>query len=57
MPNMKEGDKVAPKVRSAFTHEETEKVAKNYRALNILFCDFDSSKFNCVSACGKAKEV
>ena len=38
VPTTKEGDKIIPKPRLAFTHEETEKVAKNYKELNILFC-------------------
>jgi len=54
---MKERDKIIPKPRSAFTHEETKKVAKNYRAFNILFCRLDSKQFNRVSTCGIAKEV
>ena len=54
---MKERDKIIPKPRSTFTHEETKKVAKNYRAFNILFCRLDSKQFNRVSTCGIAKEV
>ena len=43
--------------KNSFTHEEIEKVAKNYRAFNILFCGLDSNKFNHVSACDTTKEV
>ena len=57
VPTMKEGDKIVPKPISELTPEEIEKVAKNYRALNILFCGFDSNEFNCVSACVITKEI
>ena len=57
MPTVKEGGKIVPKSRSAFTHEETKKVAKNYRAFNILFCGLDSNEFNYVFAWAIAKEV
>jgi len=53
---MMEGDKIVLKPRSAFTPEETEKVAEN-RAMNILFCGLDSNEFNCFSACDTSKEV
>ena len=35
----------------------SQKVAKNYRPLNILFCDFNSNEFNRLSACDTTKEV
>ena len=54
---MKERDKIAPKFRSNFSKEETEKFAKNSIALTILFCGLDSNKFNRVSTCDTAKEV
>ena len=55
VPTVKEGDKIVPKPMSEFTHEKTEKVAKNQRA--ILFYDLDSNEFNRVSACDIAKDV
>ena len=45
-----------PKSKLDFSKEETKKVTKNYRALNILFCGFDSNEFNCVSACDTSEE-
>jgi len=57
VPTMKEGDKIIPKPSSAFTHEEIEKVTKNYKASSILFCGLDSNEFNCVSACDIAREI
>ena len=54
---MKEGDKIVPKPMSDFSKGKTEKVAKNYRVLNILFCDLNSNKFNHVSICDTTKEV
>jgi len=57
VPTVKEGDKIVPKPMSEFTHEKTEKVAKNYRALNILFYDLDSNEFSHVFACDMAKDV
>jgi len=53
---VKEGDKIM-KLRSVFTEEETEKVGKYYRVLNILFCGLNYSEFNCVSTCDTTKEV
>ena len=32
-------------------------MAKNYGALNIVFCGLDSNEFNCVSAHDTAKEI
>ena len=57
VPTMKERDKIVLKPILAFTHEETKKMAKNCRALKILFCGFDSNKFNHVFACDIAKVV
>ena len=57
MPAMKEGYKIVPMPRLAFTHEETEKVAKNYRVLNILFYGLDFNEFNCVFTCDTSKQV
>jgi len=57
MPAVEERDKTIPKPRSVFSKEETEKVAKNYRALNILFSGLDSNEFSRVSARETAKEV
>ena len=57
VPPMKEGDQIVPKHRSTFTHEETEKMARNYRTLNMLFCGLDSNGFSCMSGCDTTKEV
>ena len=57
MPTVKEGDKIVRKPRLAFTQEVIKKVAKNYKALNILFYGLDYNEFNCVSACDTTKEV
>ena len=57
IPTIKEGDKIVTKPISASTHEETKKVAKNYRALNILFCGLDSNKVNHMSSYEITKEV
>ena len=56
VPTMKEGDKIVLKSRSQFTYEETEKMIKNYKALNILFCGLDSNNFNHVFALDMAKK-
>ena len=37
IPFVKKDDKDIPKPRLEFTPKETQKVAKNYRALDILF--------------------
>ena len=57
MPAVILGDKIVLKPILAFAHEETEKVIKNHRAMNISFCGLDSSEFNHVSAYEIAKHV
>ena len=57
VPTVKGGNKIVPKPRSQFGYEQTEKVAKYYRALNILFCGLDPCKFNQVSSCDTARYV
>ena len=57
VPSIEEGDKTVQKPISTFTHEKTEKVVKNYKALNILFRDLNSNKFNHMFACDTTKEV
>ena len=37
--------------------EETEKVVKVYKALNIFFCDLNFNEFSRVFACDTTKEV
>ena len=41
------GHKIVQKPRSKFTYEETKKVAKNYRALNILLHGLVLGQFQC----------
>jgi len=45
------------KAISDFSKEETEKIAKNYGVLKMLFCGLGSNEFNCVSTCDTAEEV
>ena len=48
--------KIEPKLRSEYTKVEAGRVAKNYRALNILFCGLDTD-VNHVATCDTAKEI
>jgi len=57
VPIVKRAKRLFQSLNLAFTHEGTEKVAKNYRALNILFCGLDSNEFNNGSACDTTEEV
>ena len=57
VPTVKKGEKITAKLRSDFSKDETEKVVKKFRALNILFCGLDSNESNSVSACDRTKEV
>ena len=57
IPIVNKEDKVVPKSRSEFTPEETKKVVKSYRALNILFCGLDSNELSHVCEYDTAKEV
>ena len=43
--------------QSLYPKGKIEKVAKNYKALNILICGLNSNEFKCVYACDTAKEV
>ena len=43
VPIIKEGVRIVSKSRSDFFKEETKKLAKNYRALNVLFYGLDSN--------------
>ena len=43
VPTVNKGDKIILKSRLDFSTEEIEKVTKNYRALNILFCGLNSN--------------
>ena len=54
---MKEGDKTFLMLRSDFFREKTEKVANNYKPVNILICGLNYNEFNRVSTCVTAKEV
>ncbi|XP_021741936.1 uncharacterized protein LOC110708138 [Chenopodium quinoa] len=46
-----------PKEDSEYTQIDLEKVSKNYRAMNLLYCALDANEFNRVSACKSAKEI
>jgi len=54
---VKKDNKDIPMSRLKFTPEKIEKVTKNYKALNILFCGLDYNEFSHVSIFEIAKEV
>jgi len=52
-----EGGARVPKLESEFNQTDLEIVAKNYRAINLLYCGLDANEFNRVSSCTSAKEI
>jgi len=54
---VKEGGKIIAELLSDSSEEQIEKVAKNYTALNIVFCGLNSNEFNRVSSCDISKVV
>ncbi|XP_021771739.1 uncharacterized protein LOC110735868 [Chenopodium quinoa] len=46
-----------PKNDDEFNQTDLESVAKNYRAMNLLYCALDANEFNRVSTCKSAKEI
>ena len=46
VPTVKEGNKTVPKLISHFSKVESEKLAKHYRVLNILFHGLDFNEIN-----------
>ena len=57
IPTLKQEDKVDPKSRSEYTKAKAERVAKNHRGFNILFCCLGLNEFNHVFVCDSTKEV
>ncbi|XP_021722475.1 uncharacterized protein LOC110689966 [Chenopodium quinoa] len=56
MKKMESGATV-PKDDDEFNQTDLENVAKNYCAMNLLYCGLDANKFNRVSTCKSAKEI
>ena len=52
-----EGGARVPKLESEYNQTDLENVAKNYRAINLLYCGLDANEFNRVSSCTSAKEI
>ncbi|XP_021743604.1 uncharacterized protein LOC110709690 [Chenopodium quinoa] len=52
-----ESGAAVPKDDDEFNQTDLENVAKNYRAMNLLYCGLDANEFNRVSTCKSAKEI
>ena len=53
----KESGAEVEKPEQEWSSDDLEKISKNFRALNILFCALDQTEFNRVCTCNSAKEV
>lgn len=49
--------KEIPKAEDKFTQTDLEKISKNFRAINLLYCVLDANKFNRISSCESAKQI
>ena len=45
------------KPQTSLTPLELEKVSKNFRAMNLLYCALNADEFNMISACKSVKEI
>lgn len=56
MKDGSDGTRVA-KSEDEFSQTDLEQVAKNYRAMNLLYCGLDANEFNRITSCKSAKEI
>ena len=45
------------KPEAEFTRADLESMAKNYKAINLLYCGLSTDEFNRISSCRSAKEI
>ena len=56
-PHVPRKDDSTEKPEAEYNQTDLENIAKNYKAMNLLYCGLDANEFNRVSSCKSAKEI
>ena len=56
-PMMEKDMARVPKLEIDFNQSNLKVIAKNYKAINLLYCSFNGDEFERISSCAFAQEI